>query len=160
MVKFWLGIIIGILLGAGIMIAIIYTVIPSMLFKTSKSPHNFEKTIQQVEHHAKEQGWSVPNIYNLQATMEKHDFHVRPVTVFSMCKPSHAFKILSQDEERIVSTMMPCRLAVYEREDGSTYIAQINSILMSKLIGGLVKEVMTDASTETIEIIDKVIKEE
>ena len=44
---------------------------------------------------------------------------------------------------------MPCRVAVYKSADGSTMISRMNTTLMSKLFGGIVEEVMSEASAES-----------
>ncbi|MCL3781716.1 DUF302 domain-containing protein [Prolixibacteraceae bacterium JC049] len=158
MEKFWIGLLVGVVVGAGLLVLIVFINAPKKFFKTWKSPHNFEQTLQRIEQETKNAKWSIPNQYNLQKTMEKHGFEVRPVYVFSVCKPQHAYRLLSKDNERQVAAMMPCRLAVYEKSDGSTYVTMMNSPTMSKLMGGLPKEVMADAATENIAIIEKALK--
>ena len=58
------------------------------------------------------------HVHDLQATMKKFDKDVRSVKVFDICHPDHSYEILSRDQERIVSNLMPCRIAVYEKNDG------------------------------------------
>ncbi len=157
MSKYWLGVIIGILVSSLIFLAVIRMVAPKMMFNTAVSPHSVEKTVELIEQTANEKGWSIPKVYNLQATMAKHEYEVRPVMVISLCKPEHAYRILKENEERVVSTMMPCRIAVYQGNDGKTYISSMNAGLISGMLGGLVKEVMTDAGRENDEIIEKVL---
>ena len=53
--------------------------------------------------------------------------------------------------------MMPCRISIYLKEDGKTYIALING---AALVAGMpenVRKVMTAASDEVNEIVDSVI---
>ena len=69
----------------------------------------------------KENQWAMPHHYDLQATMQKHGFTVKPVKVFSICKPDIAVRILDNDTDKHVSAMMPCRVAVYEKSDGKKY---------------------------------------
>jgi len=45
--------------------------------------------------------------------------------------------------------MMPCRIAVYEKSDGSTYISRMNAEMFAAMLGGLAAEVMTEAFRET-----------
>lgn len=41
-----------------------------------------------------------------------------------------------------VSVMMPCSIAVYQKNDGKTYVSTMNNGLMGKMFGGVVAEVM------------------
>lgn len=52
---------------------------------------------------------------------------------------------------------MPCRVAIYEKSDGVTYIARMNSQLMARPFGGVINSVMRKAAVETEQIIAQVI---
>ncbi|WP_372775719.1 DUF302 domain-containing protein [Mangrovibacterium sp.] len=154
-VMFLTGIITGILIS----MAIVYLMAPKLMFTVSESQYDFETTKTMIEESTKNNQWSMPHQYNLQATMEKHGFNVEPVTVFSICKPDIAIKILGDDTNKHISAMMPCRLAIYEKEDGKTYIARMNAALLSKLIGSEVNAVMGEAGAGSEKILEKVIKQ-
>jgi len=75
------------------------------------------------------------------------------VKVIEICKPEYSGQMLELNHERIMSVMMPCRISVYEKEDGLTYIGLINA---GDMIAGLranIAKVMKAASDETIEIV-------
>ncbi|WP_319272273.1 DUF302 domain-containing protein [uncultured Draconibacterium sp.] len=150
---FLTGLIVGILLT----IIMIVVILPKQMFVVNESKLGFDETVAAIEQSAKDNDWSMPHLYDLQATMKKHGFEVKPVKVFSLCKPDHAYQILSSDHERVVSALMPCRVAVYER-DGKTYISMLNSGLFSKFMGNKVKTVMGAASEENKQILAPVIK--
>ncbi len=69
----------------------------------------------------------------------------------------YSAEILELDDERIVSPMMPCRIAIYEKSDGTTYIARMNSSLVARAFGGQINETMQKASAETEEFISDLI---
>jgi uncharacterized protein (DUF302 family) len=52
---------------------------------------------------------------------------------------------------------MPCRIAVYQKADGSVVVSRMNTGLMSKIFGGLVTEVMAQASADSERIITSVL---
>ncbi len=52
---------------------------------------------------------------------------------------------------------MPCRISVYEKSNGKTYISRMNSGILAKSFGGTVEEVMTEASKEVEEILSLLI---
>jgi len=148
----------GLISGILISVLLLLVLAPKMMFSVSESKYDFEKTNSMIEELTKENSWSMPHQYDLQATMSKHGFTVKPVKVFSICKPDIAVRILGGDEDRHVSAMMPCRIAVYEKGNGKTYIARMNASLLSNLLGGKVKGVMADAGSESEKIIEPLIK--
>jgi uncharacterized protein (DUF302 family) len=145
---------IGLIAGAIITIFAIYKTAPGMMLKEDISPHNFEKTISEFEAAVLSQGWKIPAVHDLQNTMHKFGKTVQPVKVFELCHPDHAEKILRESEERIVSTMMPCRVAIYEKADGKVYISRMNSSLMASMMGGIINEVMQEAYAENEQMIN------
>lgn len=129
------------------------------MFLVSESKYGFSETVDLIESVSKEKGWTVSHIYNLQATMAKNGYQVKPVTVFSLCKPQIAYQILSSDNERPVAAMMPCRVAVYETEDGKTYVSRMNAGMFTSMLAGISRDAMTQASQESEIILKSVIKE-
>jgi uncharacterized protein (DUF302 family) len=148
---------IGLAAGALIAIFVVYKMAPGMMLKEDPSPHNFEKTVADFEAAVLNQGWKIPAVHDLQNTMYKFGKTVRPVKVFELCHPDHADKILRESEERIVSTMMPCRVAIYEKADGKVYMSRMNSSLMAGMMGGIINEVMQEAYLENEQMIKAVI---
>ena len=130
---------------------------PSMMMLEDQSRFDFEKTVSGLEDIAKAHGWSVPTVHNLQKSMEKAGHEVNEVKVFALCNPNHAINILQGDEERVVSSMMPCRVAVYVKADGKTYISRMNSKMMSKGMNKNVRLTMKSAFMEMEEILSKLV---
>jgi uncharacterized protein (DUF302 family) len=153
-----LGIIIGLIAGIVITALALYLAAPSLMFREDKSSLDFDTTVKKVEESAMAMGWKIPAIHDLQATLKKFGKDVRAVKVFEICHPDHAYKILSSSEERIVSNMMPCRIAVYEKADGSVWISRMNSGVVAKPLTRLVRETMTDAAADVEVIIDEVLE--
>jgi uncharacterized protein (DUF302 family) len=128
------------------------------MFIESEAKYNFEETVKLLTETITSNGWKISVVHDLQESMKKADKEVLPVKVFEICNPKHSYRLLSKDEERIYSSLMPCRFSVYEKSDGKVYISRMNSILLSAQIGGLVEEVMTSATNETEGFIKVVIK--
>jgi uncharacterized protein (DUF302 family) len=149
--------VIGLVLGAGIAMLVAYKAAPSLMMKEAQSKYDFEQSVLVFEETALGMGWSIPTVHDLQATMEKFGYEVRKVKVFELCHPEHAIQILEQDQERIVSSMMPCRVSIYEKSDGKTYVSWMNTAMMGNMMGGIVAEVMGDASRESLEMIQSLI---
>jgi uncharacterized protein (DUF302 family) len=128
------------------------------MFIESEAKYNFEETVKLLTETITSNGWKISVVHDLQESMKKADKEVLPVKVFEICNPKHSYRLLSKDEERIYSSLMPCRFSVYEKSDGKVYISRMNSILLSAQIGGLVEEVMTSATNETKGFVKVVIK--
>ena len=63
------------------------------------------------------------------------------------------------DDERIVSIFMPCRISVYEKSDGKTYISRLDGVNLSAMFGGIIEEVMTAANAEMENMISPLLKD-
>jgi uncharacterized protein (DUF302 family) len=99
---------------------------------------------------AKAEGWVVSSIQKLDQSIVKHGGpKVRPVRLVNLCHPQHAAKILNVDGARIVSVMMPCTIAVYEKSDGTVWAANMNAKLLGSMFGGVVSEVMAGPVAES-----------
>ncbi len=126
------------------------------MFFESKSKYGFDETVRMLSDTVLGNGWKLIHVHDLQETMRKNGKEVPPVKVIEICKPDYAYRLLSEDDQRVYSNMMPCRVSVYEREDGLTYLSRINSALMASQIGGVVQEVMTAAFADAEQFIEKV----
>ena len=147
----------GLIVGVVITVLAIVVVLPKQMFVVHESKLGFDETVEAITASASNNKWSMPHQYDLQATMKKHGFDVQPVKVFSLCKPEHAYEVLKGNNERLASALMPCRIAVYEK-DGKTFISMLNSGLFSKFMGATIKEVMGAASKGNKLIIAPVIR--
>ncbi len=128
------------------------------MFIEDKSKYGFEETVAKFKEETEKQTWNISAIHDLKETLKKHGKEVLPVKVFAICHPKHSGKILERDDERIISSMMPCRVSIYEKSNGYVYISRMNSAVMASAFGGLVGEVMTGAANDVEKIIAKVLE--
>ena len=135
------------------------TTMKSDFFIESQSKFDFDETVQKFTAIAEKKTWKVTATHDLQQTMKTHGKDVLPVKVFAICHPKHSSKILERDDERIISSMMPCRVSIYMKSDGKTYISRMNSIAMAQFFDGLIKEVMTESALEVEEMIRELVIE-
>ena len=125
----------------------------SQLVIEKKSRFGFDKTVQLLTETAEKNEWKVPFIHDLQQSLAKSGKHVKPVKVIEICKPEFSGKMLELNDERIISVMMPCRISVYEKEDGKTYIGLINAGEMAAALPENIASVMKAAADETFRIV-------
>lgn len=148
------GLIAGILLTS----LVGYKAAPGMMMKEAESKYNFEQSVEVFEQTAIDMGWKIPTVHDMQKTMDNFGKQVDQMKVFELCHPEHAYEILSRDKERIVSNMMPCRVSIYEKSDGKTYVSWMNTSMMGNMMGGVVAEVMGVASTDSEKMISSIRK--
>lgn len=150
--------IVGLILGIVLTLIVLAVALPRLMFLVDESKFDFDATALAIEKQTAEKGWSMPHQYDLQATLKKHGFEVKPVKVFSVCKPDIAYKILGANEERMASALMPCRLAVFQRNDGKTYVSRLNAGLFASFMGSNIKAAMKTASAENEDILKTILK--
>jgi len=147
----------GFVLGVVIVGLIGFLAAPSLMIVEDVSSLGYEETVQAIQDAAVAQGWKVPTVHALDASVNKAGHNVLPASVIELCHPDLAARILADDEARVVTSMMPCRVAVYQRSDGPVVVSRMNTGLVSKLFGGLVTEVMAQATNDSEQILSSVL---
>ena len=133
----------GVVLGMVALGVAVYLLMPGMMLKEQKSAYGVEDTVARLTAAGEADGWVVSSVGKLDESVKKHGGpDVRPVRLVNLCQAQHAGKILSEDDARIVSVMMPCTIAVYEKSDGTVWVGSMNPGLLGKMFGGVVSEVM------------------
>jgi uncharacterized protein (DUF302 family) len=139
----------GVLVGAAALMMLMYFAAPGMMLSERQSPLSLDKTVAALEAAAKQEGWVVSSIAKLDQSVKKHGGpDMRPVRLVNLCQAQHAGKILTDDDARFVSVMMPCTISVYEKSDGSVWMASMNPGLMGRIFGGVISEVMAGPVAE------------
>jgi uncharacterized protein (DUF302 family) len=153
------GIIIGIIAGLALGLLIAFFISPSLMFREDKYSKDFDAAVADLEKVVEERGWKIPAVHDLQSTMKKFGKDVSGVKILEICNPDLSYEILSRDGEKIVSSMMPCRISVYQKEDGSVWISRMNSGFIAKPMSPVIRKTMSKAAAEMEEIIAEVMKE-
>lgn len=95
--------------------------------------------------------------WDMGDSLRKNGFDLgdtKRLQVFFVCKAPHANRILSRYPE--MASMMPCSWAVFERSDGSVWVAKLNIGLMSKMfLGNVIGTVMGTVSREESGILSR-----
>ena len=148
----------GALVAGVVLTAVIgFFSLPSLMMLEDRSPNDFETTVALFEQEVRAGGWSVLKVHDMQGILKNHGHDVAAVKIYELCSSRYSAEILALDDERIVSPLMPCRVAIYEKSDGSVYIARMNSQLMAMPFGGVINRVMQSAAVETEVVIRNVL---
>jgi uncharacterized protein (DUF302 family) len=122
-----------------------------------KSKYPFGTTVEMLVAESERRDWKVPSVHDLQQSLAKSGKTVKPVKVIEICKPKYSGRLLELNDERIISVMMPCRISVYEKDDGNTYVSLINTGGMAGGLPQFIAGVMKEAADETLEIVSLVV---
>ena len=120
------------------------------------SPLGFEETLERLEANAKALGWKVPSKWKVdfQRNLKRvTGTDIGPNRVLKMCEPFAAAKLLVKDEYRMLTAMMPCTIAVFQKTDGQVYVAMMNLEMMGHMFGGDVKEMAAALSPQMDEML-------
>ncbi len=129
------------------------------MFLECESNYGFEETVEKLTTEIEKKSWHISAIHDLQQTLKMNGKEVLPVKVFELCHPKFAAEILRKDDERVISSMMPCRVSVYQKSNGKTYLSRMNTSAFAKSFGGVIEHVMIDSSREVEEMIRPVLLE-
>ncbi|MCA1745841.1 MAG: DUF302 domain-containing protein [Bacteroidales bacterium] len=94
----------------------------------------------------------------MQANMLKAGVEVAPAKIIELCHGGRAKEILTSDNDRFNMSMLPCRVSVYEKEDGLTYISWTNYDQFSQLEHGVSLNVFRQVASDYDEIITPLLK--
>ncbi len=148
----------GFIAGLALMAILGFYSLPGMMMLEDESKYGFDETVEVFKTKVDEAGWSVLQVHDMKSILERHGHDVQNVQIFELCSSQYSAEILKLDDERIVSPLMPCRIAIYEKSNGKTYITRMDSKLMARPFGGVINEVMQKAAVETEEIIAQILR--
>jgi len=147
---FFIGLTVGVLLTY----LFIKSYAPFLIVNESRSKYDFDETIEKLESSVGEKGWRMPHVHNMQEIMKKNGFTVKKTKVLEICKPEYAYEILTSTDGKKASSFLPCRIAVYEKEDGSVIVSRLRGKEVGSLFGGIVSKMMAKAGNESENIIN------
>ncbi|HEY0635978.1 MAG TPA: DUF302 domain-containing protein [Gammaproteobacteria bacterium] len=155
--KKWLGIMAIFSIGLTALTSAQAAPSPRDLFIESVSPLGFTQTVEALQAEMKTQGWNVLATHDLSAALAKKGHTVLPVSIIEACSGKFSVNLLKKDETRYVSSLLPCRLSVYETSDGKVIISRMNTSAMGAQMEPAVAEVMGKAGDSVEAIIAKIL---
>lgn len=148
----------GFVVGVVAMMLTAFSAAPKLMIVEDQSLFNFEDTVEMIKTTAAQQNWKVPTVHMIHDAVSPYGYQVDRVAVIELCQPHHAGKILAEDRGKIVTSMMPCRVSVYETSDNRVIVSRMNTGLVAQAFGGTVASVMADATQESEAILTSVLK--
>lgn len=128
------------------------------MFLENLSKYDFETTVSKVNELVLQSGWSLLHKHNINEILASKGFDVLPVAVLEVCKAPLSAKILSNDDDRAISVLMPCRISIYSKTNGDVLICRMDAAKISSALEGEGASVMSEAFNEMERILEPVIK--
>lgn len=128
------------------------------LIVESESKYNFVQTVDTLTKVVEANKWKVITVHDLQSSLKKNSKEVLPVKILEICNPNYSYNVLSKDDFKLFSSMMPCRISVYEKTDGKTYVSRINPQFMSEMLKDKQCKSMNNALKDIEEFISVITK--
>jgi uncharacterized protein (DUF302 family) len=145
----------GFVLGVIVTGLVGWNLMPGMMLHENLSPYGVDETVNKIKENAISKGWVVPSVKPLHKSVLKHGGgELRPVMLVNICQANHAYNILREDGNKVISVFMPCTISVYQKSDGKTYVGTMNASLLGEMFGGTVAEVMSDVAVEQQNFIE------
>lgn len=119
----------------------------SMMFESRPSRFDFAETVTKVQAAAVKNGWTVPQVLDLQGHYHHEGLpDMRRTTIVYYCNSKGGFEIAKNDADKPMLVMMPTGVAVYETSSGEVRVAHMNFGLMRHMFSGEVKKVLTKSA--------------
>ena len=137
----WFGL--GLLWGAVLVFAGSVFFLRGNLISETECPLPWEKAVEEFPRQVmKQPGWTVRTVPCGLPAPEKGS----RIAVFEICSRKYAGMILKDPDSRKTAAVLPCKVAIYER-DGKTRIARLNAPVFMRLLGGTPAEVFSAGVT-------------
>jgi len=132
-----------------------YTFMGSLMFWEIESPFGVEETTARIQQNIMKvgNGWSLSGLRNPGKAVEADGGNTLPVMMVEACSTKYSGPILKDDSVRFLSILMPCKISIYKKNDGKTYIGGMNAGLMGRMFGPMVGEVMSHVAADQAKFV-------
>lgn len=156
--KNFLYLLTGLVVGVGATMLFAPKTPQPLKFEEKVSRYGFDETVQMLEESAKQHQWRLPAVHDMQKTMASIGKEVKSARIYELCKPEFAYEVVGFDQNRMLTSMLPCRVAVYEKNDGVTYISFMDLENISQSMTGNIPETMKTVQAEINKLIEGVVE--
>jgi uncharacterized protein (DUF302 family) len=129
---------------------------PRDMFLESESPLKLSETVDAIKAEAGALGWGVLAAHDLAAIAAKKGFVIAPITILETCNAKYSVELIKKDETRYVSSLLPCRLSIYETSTGKVIISRLNTTAFGAMMEPAVADILNKAGAEMEGIIERV----
>lgn len=150
-----LKVVIGFIAGAVIAVLLMSNYMGSLMFREVPSQFSEEETIARIQRNIQKtgNGWALVGLRNPGRAIEAAGGNTLPVMMIEACSTKYSAPILKDDSIRFLSNLMPCKISVYKKNDGKTYIGLMNAGLLGRMFGPKVGEIMSHVAEDQAKFI-------
>lgn len=127
------------------------------MFLESTSPVDIAKTLDAFKAEVKAAGWTILGEHNMAGILSTKGYTLHPVIVIEICSGKYSAQLLARDETRYVTSMIPCRVAIYQTSDRKVIISRMNTAMFASMMQGVVAEVIKQSGSDVEAIIAKTL---
>ena len=147
------------LMGMVLMATIVWFTMPSVMLVTHPSAQGYEETVARLDQAlTSKNDWRVLGVNDYQKATSEFAAIERTGSM-NVCNPRYASRILSNEEDRGVTALMPLAIGVYEDSQGKVYVSRMNVKLLGMMFGGTIAEVMGMAGEDLDQIVDSALSD-
>ncbi len=114
----------------------------------------YAQVLEAVQDAAKKEGFRVSNVHNIAASLKKDGIQREPYATVEVCNSRIAAQVLEADP--LLGSVMPCRLAVFQKGNGTT----VSMLLPSKMMKMFPENEQIDKAAQQVETSMKKIIDE
>jgi uncharacterized protein (DUF302 family) len=133
------------------------TVAQPTMFVENVAGKDLDRAVKAFEEEVKAAKWNVLHVHSMDQILATKGYDLRPVRIFEVCSGKYSAKILQNDADRYVSSLIPCRVAIYQRADGEVVISRMNTPMMSRMLTPSVAEVVAASGGDMEAIIERAL---
>ena len=126
-------------------------------FVETESPANLPRTVEVFLEEARAAGWSLLTTHNMAGILSARGYTLHPVLIIEVCSGKYSAELLAKDETRYVSSMIPCRVAIYQTSTGKVVVSRMNTIMFAGMLEPAVADVIRKSGEEMEAIIAKTL---
>lgn len=130
---------------------------PRDMFLESESPLKFAETIEAIKAEVGSMGWSLLTAHDMSAILAKKGHTIAPLVILELCSGKYSVALVKNDATRYVSSLIPCRLSIYETSTGKVIISRLNTTVMGAMMEPAVADVMAKAGADLEAVVAKVL---
>lgn len=145
----------GFIAGVVVFGVLVYNFMGSLMFREVASPFGVEETVARIQQNIQNtgNGWALSGLRNPGKAVEMDGGNTLPVLLIEACSTKYSGPILKDDSVRFLSNLMPCKISVYKKNDGKTYIGMMNAGFMGGMFGSMVGETMRHVAADQAKFI-------
>lgn len=129
-------------------------------FTVRKSQLDFDETVSAISKAAQEHGWEVPSAYDLEKASQRAGYEdMTKVKAMTLYNPHDGYTLLQDDDNKLLSALMPLNVSVYETNDGQVYVAGINLGRISKMFRGATRDDLKASADHRAQLLENIVEQ-